>query len=210
MTRPRRLPPRVLRRLILSAVFGVAVGAAAWWLGMDVPHAVGLGAAAAAFVGCLSALGEAADLTWAVPVPEPRSGARRDIVQLGWSLGSRGGRVSPEGLRRLRTVAESALAVHGLDLHDRAADPELESLLGADVLAVLRRGSTASPPRTAFVAVVLERLEALDPVLGPAASARPAAFPAASSTANSAPSPTTRTAASPTARPATEEPPRAR
>ncbi|NUU05508.1 hypothetical protein [Leifsonia sp. C5G2] len=174
MSRARRLPPRVLRRLILSVLLGVAVGAAAWSLGMDAAHAVGLGAAAAALVACLSALGEAADLTWAVPAPEPRPGARRDIVQLGWSLGSRGGRVSPEGLRRLRLVAERALAIHGLDLHDSAADPSLERLLGAEVLAVLRRGSTAAPPRTAFVAVVLHRLEALDD----ATPIRPTAHPA--------------------------------
>lgn len=162
MTRSRRLPPGMLTRLILSALLGVAFGAAAWFLGMDAPHAVGLGATVAAFVACLSALGEATDLTWTLPTPEPRPGARRDIPQLGWSLGSRGGRVSPEGMRRLRLVAERALAVHGLDLRDRAADPELERLLGRDVLAALRSGSTAQPPRTAFVALVLQRLEALE------------------------------------------------
>ncbi|WP_431247551.1 hypothetical protein [Leifsonia xyli] len=163
----RRLPPRLLRRLILSALLGVAVGVAAWYLGMDAEHAIGLGAAALAFTACLSALGEAADVSWPVAPPPPRAGSRRDVVQLGWSLGSRGGRASPEGVRRLRSVAERALALRGLDLEDRAADAQLEALLGADALSLLRRGSAVAPPRTALVAAVLERLEALDPPTDP-------------------------------------------
>ena len=158
----RRLPPRMLRRLILGAVLGIACGVAAWYLGMDVAHAIGLGAAAFALTSCLSALGEVADLVWAVPAPEPRPGARRDIVQLGWSLGARGGRASPEGVRRLRLVAERALLLRGLDLEDRTADAPLEELLGADALRLLRRGSGVAPPRTSEVSAALSRLEALE------------------------------------------------
>ena len=180
---PRRpLPPRMLRRLILSAVLGIALGVIAWYLGMDLAHAIGLGAAAFAFAACLSALGEAADIVWAVPAPEPRPGARRDITQLGWSLGARGGRASPEGVRRLRTVAERALRMRGLDLHDRAADDALEGLLGARTLELLRRGSGVTPPRTAEVAAVLARLESLEPAepaAAPAPSLRPASAPPA-------------------------------
>jgi hypothetical protein len=140
---------------------------------MDAAHAIGLGAAAFAFAACLSALGEAADIVWAVPAPEPRAGARRDITQLGWSLGARGGRASPEGVRRLRTVAERALRTRGLDLHDPAADDALERLLGNRALELLRRGSGVTPPRTAEVAAVLARLESLEPAT-PAPSLRPA------------------------------------
>ena len=205
-----RLPPRVLRRLILSAVLGVGVGVAAWYLGMDAPHAVGLGAAAGAFVACLSALGEAADLTWVVPAPEPRPGARRDIVQLGWSLGSRGGRVSPEGVRRLRLVAERALAAHGLDLEDRAADAALQRVLGRDVLTLLRRGSAAAPPRTAFVGSVLQRLEALERE-GPVGAGRDARLAEATGSppARDAPRAPIPTRQNP-AHPVSQEPPRAR
>ena len=151
MTRTHRLPPRMLRRLILSALLGVAFGVAAWYLGMDAAHAIGLGAAAFAICACLSALGEAADVVWSVPAPPPRPGARRDIVQLGWSLGARGGRASPEGVRRLRLVAERALALRGLDLEDRDADERLEDLLGPDAVRLLRRGSAVAPPRTTQV-----------------------------------------------------------
>lgn len=192
--RARRLPPRMLRRLILSALLGVALGVAAWYLGMDAAHAVGLGAAAFAFTACLSALGEAADVVWAVPAPPPRPGARRDIVQLGWSLGARGGRASPEGVRRLRMIAERALLMRGLDLEDRTANRRLEELLGADALRLLRRGSAVAPPRTSEVAAVLTRLEAL-------AAAPAAAVPSSATAAAASPGAAvaaSRAAASPT------------
>lgn len=193
----RRLPPRMLRRLVLSAALGSAFGVAAWYLGMDAAHAIGLGAAAFAIAACLSALGEAADVVWAVPAPPPRPGARRDIVQLGWSLGARGGRASPEGVRRLRLVAERALLLRGLDLEDRAADARLEELLGADALRLLRRGSGVAPPRTSQVSAALSRLEALERDDLPESRGR-----AGAATLSSAPS-------RPTA-PSIQEPPHAR
>lgn len=198
--RARRLPPRMLRRLILSALLGFAIGLTAWSLGMDEAHAAGLGVAAFAFSACLSALGEAADLTWEQPAPPPRPGSRRDIVALGWSLGSRGGRASPEGVRALRAVAERALSLRGLELEDRAADAQLEALLGADVLALLRRGSAVTSPRTAQIAAVLDRLERLVSATrsSTADSATADSSTAGSSTADSS------TTHSP------EEPPRAR
>lgn len=202
--RTPRLPPKVLRRLILSAGLGAGFAVAAWYLGMDVAHAVGLGAAAFAFTACLSALGEAADVSWAVPAPEPRAGARRDVVQLGWALGARGGRASPEGVRRVRIVAERALALYGLDLEDRSAEPDLERLIGRDVLAALRRG--AAPPRTALIGVALTRLEALERAAldrGPASSSGPSA-------AASLPSPAPRSPRIPPPADAIEEPSRAR
>src|SRR5689334_2758657 len=110
----------MLRRLILSGLLGIAFAVVAWYFGMDVAHAIGLGEAAFAFTACLSALGEAADVVWAVPAPPLRPGARRDVVQLGWSLGARGGRASPEGVRRLRLVAERALRLRGVELEDRS------------------------------------------------------------------------------------------
>ncbi|WP_285116599.1 hypothetical protein [Leifsonia sp. fls2-241-R2A-40a] len=160
-TQRRRLPPRMLRRLILSALLGIALAVAAWYLGMDAPHAIGLGAAVLALTACLSALGEAPDVIWAVPAAPPRPGSRRDVVQLGWSYSSRGGRVSPEGLRALRSVAERTLRLRGLDLEDRAADPQLDLLLGPELLALLRRGSAVAPPRTAQLGAMLDRLEAI-------------------------------------------------
>lgn len=204
----------MLRRLILSAVLGIALGVAAWFLGMDAAHAIGLGAAAFAFSACLSALGEVADVSWAVPAPPLRPGARRDIVQLGWSLGARGGHASPEGIRVLRTVAERALRMRGLELEDRGADEELGALLGGDVVALLRRGSAVNAPRTAVVAAALDRLESLVDD-GPRATSPSSATASDAADASSTVSPATVSSgrpstAHPSPIPTPQEPPRAR
>lgn len=189
MTPARREPPGMARRLVLSALLGHVMAVAAWFLGMDAAHATGLGAAAAALSACLSALGEVADLTWAIPPAPSRIGSRRDVSQLGWSLGARDGRASSEGVRAVRSVAERALALRGLDLEDRSADAQLEALLGPEVLALVRRGSGLAV-RTSAVAAALDRLEAL--------STEPAsAAPASGSESTTSP-------------PTFEEPPRVR
>ena len=201
MTATRRLPPGMPRRLILSALLGVAMGVAAWLLGMDAAHALGLGAAAFGLSSCLSALGEVAEVTWATPPAPSRTGSRRDVAQLGWSLGARGGRVSSEGVRAVRSVAERAVALRGLDLEDRSADAQLEALLGRQALALLRRGS-GFEMRTSAVAAVLDRLEAL--------TAEEASAAPASQSGRASPAPTRTPTTAPTPIPTPEEPPRVR
>lgn len=203
MTAARRLPPGMPRRLILSALLGVAMGVAAWFLGMDAAHAIGLGAAACGLSACLSALGEVPEVTWATPPAPSRTGSRRDVAHLGWSLGARGGWASSEGVRAVRSVAERALALRGLDLEDRSADPQLEALLGRETLALLRRGSGVDT-RTSAVAAALDRLEALSTGTASAASASESERTAPART----PTPAPTFASNPTTTP--EEPPRVR
>lgn len=167
----RRLPRRLVTRLILSVVLGAAIGVAAWYLGMDAAHAAGLGAAVLALAACLSSIGEAASMVWRVEDPPLRPGSRRDVVQLGWSLGGRGGRVSGEGVRRLRAVAARALALRGVDLDDPAAAPRVIELLGPEATALLRRGAATSAKRPQVVAL-LSRLEELAPRPDDGASAQ--------------------------------------
>lgn len=157
--------PRLLRRAAGCLALGVTVGVVAWLLGMDVGHAIGLGAVLTALTGCLSLVGEQADLRWPQPAAATRPGSRRDVVQLGWSLvgrarGLRGGRAAPDAMRRLRSLAEGALALRGIQLDDPAAEPEVRRLLGDDAPALLRRGSGLAPSTAAFVAV-LARVEDL-------------------------------------------------
>jgi len=192
MTATRRLPPRMPRRLILSALLGVAMGVAAWLLGMDASHAIGLGAAAFGLSTCLSALGEVAEITWATPPAPSRTGSRRDV---------RGGRASSEGVRAVRSVAERAVALRGLDLEDRSADAQLEALLGRQTLALLRRGSGVEM-RTSALAAVLDRLEAL---IAETASSAPA-----SRSGRASPAPTRTPTTASTSIPTPEEPPRVR
>lgn len=158
-------PGRMLRRLIGSVVLGIAIGFLAWLLGMDAPHAIGLGGVLIALAVCLSLLGEQADVGWPAPEPALRPGSRRDIAQLGWSVaarsrGLRGGHVSSDAVRRLRTLAAEALALKGVDLDDPTARDDVQRLLGEGAPALLRRGSAAAPTTAEFVAV-LGRVEGL-------------------------------------------------
>ncbi|MFE4469173.1 hypothetical protein ACFRFH_10180 [Leifsonia sp. NPDC056824] len=151
---------RMVRRAVGCVLAATVVGVAAWFFGMDAPHAVGLGFVVFALGAVLSLLGEQAEVTWPVPKPQPRAGARRDVVQLGWSLGARGGRVSPEAVRRLRRLAAEVLDRYGVQLDDPAAQPEVVRLLGEQTAAMLRKGSAAAPRPKDFTAS-LGRLETL-------------------------------------------------
>lgn len=151
---------RLLRRAVGCVVAAAIVGVAAWFFGMDAPHAAGLGGAVFALGAVLSLLGDQAEVTWPVPSPQPRPGARRDVVQLGWSLGARGGRVSPEAVRRLRGLAAEVLDRHGVQLDDPASADDVSRLLGDETAALLRKGSAAAPRPRDFAAS-LARLEAL-------------------------------------------------
>ncbi|MGN6425750.1 MAG: hypothetical protein ACTHMF_02950 [Leifsonia sp.] len=163
---------QLIGRAVGCVLAAAAIGAIAWFFGMDAPHAIGLGAVIFALGGLLSMLGDQADVTWPQAVPAPRPGARRDVVQLGWSLGARGGRVSPEAVRRLRGLAARVLERRGVDLDDPRSEPAVAGLLGEDAAAMLRKGGAAAP-RPAEVAAVLARLEALAADASPSPGAGP-------------------------------------
>lgn len=151
---------RMIRRAVGCVLAAAVVGVAAWFFGMDMPHAAGLGAVVFALGAVLSLLGDQADVSWPLPPPLPRPGARRDVVQVGWSLGARGGHVSPEAVRRLRALASDVLERHGVELGDPVAAPQVAALLGEETASMLRAGSAAAPRPAEFTAS-LARLEAL-------------------------------------------------
>lgn len=150
----------MIRRAVGCVLAAAVVGVASWFFGMDGPHAAGLGAVVFALGAVLSLIGDHADVTWPVPSPQPRPGARRDVVQLSWSLGARGGRVSPDAVRRLRSLASEVLDRRGVVLDDPAAVEVVVRVLGRDTAAMLRAGSAAAP-RPAEFAASLARLEEL-------------------------------------------------
>ncbi|WP_431277043.1 hypothetical protein [Leifsonia poae] len=148
------------RRLVGCILLGLLVGVAAWFFGVDLGHAIGLGAVALAASACVSLIGDQPRVDWAPDPAMPRDGARRDVVQLGWALHTRGGAVAPEAVRRLRTLAAQVLDLHGLDLDDPAHRPAIEAVLGGDLLRILRRGTAESPKLGTYRAalVTLERV----------------------------------------------------
>ncbi|GAA1444512.1 hypothetical protein GCM10009617_21570 [Leifsonia poae] len=152
--------PPYRRRMIWCLVLALVVGGASWYLGVDVAHAFGIGGVIFAATACLSMVGDQAGVERA---PEPlvqRDGSRRDVVQLGWALHTRRGTVAPEAVRRLRTLTAQALELHGLELDAPGDRAEIERVLGADVLRIIRRGSSELPRRATY-ASVLDRLDRL-------------------------------------------------
>jgi hypothetical protein len=147
-------------RLVGCVALGLVVGGAAWFFGMDVAHAVGLGAVALAASTCVSLIGDQPRVDWAPEPAMPRDGARRDVVQLGWALHTRGGGVAPEAVRRLRALAAQVLELHGMELDDPSQRRSVERVLGADLLVMIRRGTAMSPKLVDYRAalVILGRL----------------------------------------------------
>jgi hypothetical protein len=164
------LSPPHRRRMIFSAVFGLVVGVAAWFFGVDLPHAIGLGAAIGALSACIALVGDQPRVEWARPAAEARDGARRDVVQLGWALQSRRRGVAPEAVRRLRFLTQQVLELHGLELETEAHRSEIERILPPAVLSTIRRG--AESPTTSMYEGALRELERL-------ASAPPGRLPSA-------------------------------
>ncbi len=151
---------RLTRRLAVCVALGAAVGLVTWLAGMDAGHALGLAGAVAAVGCCVAMLGDRGAVAWPPEPPTPREGLRRDVAQLGWAVQTRRGIAAPEAVRRLRSVAGQALALHGHDLDDPAQRPAVEAMLGADGMAILRRGG-AETPRTGVFEAILARLERL-------------------------------------------------
>lgn len=170
VSRRALLGPGYRLRLLWSLLAGLVVGLVCWFSGMDLPHAVGVGAVVGAGGSCLAMLRERPSVTWPDDPVAPREGARRDVAQLGWAVQTRSGTVTPEAVRHLRSVAAQTLALHGIDLDDPADRPAVERMLGADVVAIVRRGSAAAP-RTAVFRSVLALLERIADEPGPATSA---------------------------------------
>lgn len=104
-----------------------------------------------------------AEAEWPPAPEEQRAGARHDVSELGWATLTRNGTVSGRVMRRVRALAETRLAMHGVDVDDPAQRGEAERLLGREVLDGLleRREPT---PRTLHT--WLDAIERLAPTDG--------------------------------------------
>jgi hypothetical protein len=168
-------------RLVGCVALGLVVGGAAWFFGMDVAHAVGLGAVAVAATMCVSLIGDQPRVDWAPEPAMPRDGARRDVVQLGWALHTRGGGVAPEAVRRLRALAAQVLELHGMELDDPSQRQAAERVLGTDLLVMIRRGTAMSPRLVDYRAALATLGRLTDSPPGPLMPTNPSADPSASS-----------------------------
>lgn len=150
-------PPR-RRHFILLLIGAILVAFVCWYTGMDLPHAVTVAAALTAAGLCFIAAPDPERAPW--PDEETGTGAegaRRDIVQLSWSMRPRYGRIRTSGLGRVQNLARYRLALHQLDLrnpHDRAA---IERLIGTAAYATLH-----SDKRLPLLRSVVHCLDMLD------------------------------------------------
>lgn len=158
------LSPPHRSRVIWCAILGLLVGVGSWFFGIDPAHAIGLGVAIGSLALCIALIGDQSRVDWARPAAEQRDGARRDVVQLGWALQSRRRGVAPEAVRRLRSLTQRVLELHGLDLDIEADGPEIERILGSSVLGTIRRGAESPTPSNYETALrQLERLAEAPP-----------------------------------------------
>lgn len=130
---------QTLRSAVLGVPAAALVGAAAAVLGVDVPHAVAVGAGVLALVVVLLAQRSAGPpVPLLPPDPEPPAGGRRDVEQLAQSMVEHRTRIRGIVLGRVRGIAARRFGERGLDPQRPVDAAALEQLVGPAAWAVLR------------------------------------------------------------------------
>ncbi|GII99121.1 hypothetical protein CLV28_1762 [Sediminihabitans luteus] len=166
MSRRRRRPRpsdrvRTTRRFAVGATLA-AVAAAV--LGIEPLHVLAL----LALIVSAAALWNTAPDDSPVELPATpgwsRDGTRRDVSQLAWAVHGRDRRVGERVIRRLRDLATTTLATHGVDLADPTQADRARALLGPSAHDALTDTTRMPTPRTAAaVMTTLEQLAARTP-----------------------------------------------
>ncbi|MGY4644071.1 hypothetical protein [Cellulomonas sp. URHB0016] len=122
------------------------------------PVLVGLAGAALAVV--LLRIDAEPEPRWARPAAPRLHGVRGDVQDLAWTMVGRDKRVGEWVLRRLRLVATTRLARHGLRLGAAEDDGAVEALVGQRAFTTLTRYSSPLPtlPDVRHTLDVLEAL----------------------------------------------------
>ena len=134
MTGRRRSPTRrwwTGRALGVTAAGLLGWGLLLWIMGLDVIHALALGAALVALIALRRAPAVNAHQDWPDAV-DSRSdvGARREVARLSWSMQGYESRVQRQSVRRLHAIAAYRLGEGGLDLDDPRDYLACQSALG--------------------------------------------------------------------------------
>ena len=134
MTRRRRTDRRrwwTGQMLAFSAASLLGAGLLLWILGLDVIHALALGAGLVALITLRRAPAVNAHQGWP-DGGDARSdvGARREVARLSWSMQGYESRVQRQSVRRLHEIAVYRLGEGGLDLNDPRDYLACQSVLG--------------------------------------------------------------------------------
>ena len=114
-----------------SAATLLGWGLLLWILGLDIIHALALGAALVALIALRRAPAVNPHQGWPDAV-DSRSdvGARREVARLSWSMQGYESRVQRQSVRRLHDIAGYRLGERGLDLDDPRDYLACQSTLG--------------------------------------------------------------------------------
>jgi hypothetical protein len=159
----RRTTAGVLARVLVAAVI-------AWYFGVNVWHAILLGAAATVIslaAQGVSAETEARALDWGTEARSNRSGARDDVRNLSRSLRAGWGYVGRTAEIQLRQTARRRLLLEGLDLRRPDHRALIERRIGAPAYEILTREKLRGL-RLKNLTACLDRLDALEPGYYPA------------------------------------------
>lgn len=146
------------RRPVLAVAAALLIGAACWYFGMDVPHAVTVTVALLAVAAAWWVAGDGADAAgWESGSAAPGEGVRQDVSRLAWSLRAHRTGIPSAGLRRVHLLAAERLARRGLDVDSADDAAAVERMLGRSAYSVLHPGD-----RRIRIGAVIACLDALD------------------------------------------------
>jgi hypothetical protein len=140
----------------------IVTGALLWAIGLDVVHALVLGAVVVALIDLRRAPAVNTDQAW----PDDSdirsdTGVRREVARLSWSMQGYESRVQRQSMRRLHEIAVFRLGAQGLDLDDPRDYLACRSELGERAYRVVSEPEER-PMYADFVAAVAA-VEKLDP-----------------------------------------------
>lgn len=109
-----------------------------WIMGLDLLHALALGAVLLALIGLRRAPVVNTQQTWP-EADDQRSdvGVRREVARLSWSMQGYESRVQRQSVRRLHQIAAYRLSLQGLDLDDPRDYLACQAALGDRAYAVV-------------------------------------------------------------------------
>jgi len=146
--------------LLWAAAVAVAAAALAYFAGVTAALSLLLAVTILA-VGAVSALlGGVHDERWPESTVELRSGARREVARLSWSMTDDDGRVADVAMHRLRALAAARLGERGIDLAEPPDREAAVALLGAEGYRLLTGPGRHRPDALIRCARAIERLEA--------------------------------------------------
>jgi len=167
-------PVRPRRAIVLAAVATVLAGLLGFVSGVDLGHTAALGLVAGAMTLAVQMVPPAPSVGWPGP-PETDQGTgwhqARLLARTLEVLDAEPERVATTLLPRLRTVASARLVRLGVV----ADSPRARELIGPELYDTLGGAGPARPAAgtaTALTRALLDRLDAIDPPVGPAAAAR--------------------------------------